>query len=226
MLGSFKKASNFYIVYFIFLVIGVAFFFYQQHGDFVLGLNKSHNVVLNYFFRIWTYGGDGVLFAVVAVWLLFTKRNYGYIYLVIGMVQLSISFTMKQILFAGSPRPKVFFEGEKVLTFVEGVDVLSYNSFPSGHTITAFSIACFLALMLQNNRWSTLLAVGAILVGISRVYLVQHFLIDIIAGSLIGVLVATSIYIFSENFLLKERPSKDVSEKEIEDHYSDVDLSE
>lgn len=225
MLGSLKKASNFYFTYFFFLVIGVAFFFYQENGGFVLGLNRIHNIALNYFFRFWTYGGDGVFFAIVAVWLLFTRRNYGYVYLLIGAIQGAISFFMKQVLFAGSPRPKVFFEDRQVLNFVEGVDVLSFNSFPSGHTITAFSIACFIALMLQNTRWSFFLALGAVLVGISRVYLVQHFLIDIIAGSLIGVVVSTSIYILAERFLLRVKTEKKENDSELDDDYSDIDLS-
>lgn len=226
MLGSLKKAANFYTTYFVFLAIGVGFFLYQEHGDFVLGLNGIHNVVLNYFFRFWTYGGDVVFFSVVAVWLLFSKRNFGYIYLLIGLVQGGISFFMKQVLFSGSPRPKVFFEGERVLNFVEGVDVLSYNSFPSGHTMTAFSIACFLALTLQKEKWSFFLALGAVLVGISRVYLLQHFLIDVIAGSLIGVVVSTCIFIFSEKFLLRQKSKKRIAHEGKEENYFDVDLSD
>jgi membrane-associated phospholipid phosphatase len=224
MLGSLKKAANFYYTYFFFLVFAVVSYLYQGHGDFVLALNGLHNVVFNYFFRFWTYGGDAVLFAIIAVWLLFTKRNYGYIYLLIGLLQGTISFLMKQVIFGGSPRPKVYFEDRQVLDFIEGVDVLSYNSFPSGHTMTAFSIACFLALVLQSKRWSFLLAIGAVLVGISRVYLLQHFLIDIIAGSLIGVIISTTIFIFFERFLLKKKYKKEEVELESDDDYSDIDL--
>lgn len=226
MLGSLKKAANFYYTYFFFLVIGVVSFLYLTHGDFVLALSGLHNTAFNYFFRFWTYGGDGVLFAIVAVWLLFTRRKYGYIYLLIGLIQGSISFLMKQIVFAGSPRPKAYFEGIQMLDFIEGVDVYSYNSFPSGHTMAAFSIACFLALMLQNNRWSFLLAIGAVLVGVSRVYLLQHFLIDIIAGSLIGVIVSTTVFIFFERFLLSQKIKKsDANSTETVDDYSDLDLT-
>lgn len=224
MHGSLRKTSNFYFVYFSFLAVGVAFFLYQEHGDFVLALNNTHNIVLNYFFRIWTYGGDGVLFAVIAVFLLFTRRNYGYIYLLVGLIQGGISFLMKQVLFIGSPRPKTYFEGEQVLDFIEGVDVHSYNSFPSGHTMTAFSIACFLALMLQNRKWSIILAFGAVLVGISRIYLLQHFLIDVVAGSLIGVMVSTIVFMFSEPFLLKEKKKKRTGETLSKGNYSDVEL--
>ncbi|MFK7954214.1 MAG: phosphatase PAP2 family protein [Ekhidna sp.] len=220
MLGSLKKASNFYTTYFIFLVIGVSFFLYQENGDFVLALNGLHNIVLNYFFRVWTYGGDGVFFAVVAVWLLFTNRKYGYVFLVVGLIQGSITFLMKQVVFVDSPRPKIFFEGQRILHYVEGVDVLSFSSFPSGHTVSAFSTACFLALMYQSKSKATLLALAAILVGISRIYLVQHFLIDIVAGSLIGVLVATSVFIFSEGFLLKKKSSKEENDSEIKENYS------
>jgi len=43
----------------------------------------------------------------------------------------------------------------------------------------------------------------AILVGISRIFLVQHFLIDVLGGAAIGLLLALLLWRFDERFLTK-----------------------
>jgi membrane-associated phospholipid phosphatase len=62
------------------------------------------------------------------------------------------------------------------------------NSFPSGHTLSAFALYGFLAFSSKNKTVSTVLLLAlAVLVAISRVYLLQHFLQDILMGSVLGV---------------------------------------
>ena len=64
------------------------------------------------------------------------------------------------------------------------------NSFPSGHTITAFAIFIILAMVVKKQYLKVLFTLTAILAGFSRVYLSQHFLEDIFLGALIGVAIA------------------------------------
>ncbi len=64
------------------------------------------------------------------------------------------------------------------------------NSFPSGHTITAFAIFIILALIVKKNYLKVFFTTIAILAGFSRVYLSQHFLEDIFSGALIGIGIA------------------------------------
>ncbi len=69
-------------------------------------------------------------------------------------------------------------------------------SFPSGHTGAAFS--CMLALFFGARRkwvgrlrlWSIIGVVLAVTVGFSRLYFGVHYLTDIIAGALIGLICA------------------------------------
>jgi membrane-associated phospholipid phosphatase len=61
---------------------------------------------------------------------------------------------------------------------------LSYGSFPSGHTNTAFSAATLLALMFGGWYW--LCFIPAIIVGYSRIYMGVHFPLDVVAGAMIG----------------------------------------
>lgn len=65
------------------------------------------------------------------------------------------------------------------------------GSFPSGHTIAAFSIAAVFAKRYPNPRWHVWLAYGlASLVGFSRVPLQSHFPSDVFAGAALGYAIA------------------------------------
>ena len=61
------------------------------------------------------------------------------------------------------------------------------GSFPSGHTIAAFSVATVIARRYGNHRWVPYAAYGmAALVGFSRLSLSAHFLSDVFMGGALG----------------------------------------
>jgi membrane-associated phospholipid phosphatase len=63
----------------------------------------------------------------------------------------------------------------------------SNASFPSGHTIAAFSIATVIARRYGNHRWVPYVAYGgAALVGFSRMTLSAHFASDVFVGGVLG----------------------------------------
>jgi membrane-associated phospholipid phosphatase len=63
----------------------------------------------------------------------------------------------------------------------------SNASFPSGHTITAFSVATIIARRYGNHRWVPFVAYGgAALVGFSRMTLSAHFASDVFVGGVLG----------------------------------------
>ena len=84
----------------------------------------------------------------------------------------------------------------EVLNVIEGEPLFSgASSFPSGHTMSAFALFGLVALLLPQKKSVALVILFlAVLVGISRVYLIHHFFIDIYAGSIIGALLALIIY--------------------------------
>jgi undecaprenyl-diphosphatase len=61
-------------------------------------------------------------------------------------------------------------------------------SFPSGHTITAFSVACSLSYYYANLAPGLLFC--ACSVAVSRIILGMHFLTDVLAGAMVGVVLA------------------------------------
>ena len=103
-----------------------------------------------------------------------------------------------------APRPKLFFKDQLGhIHFVKGVDILMTHSFPSGHTVTAFSTAVVIVYLSKNKYWSVLLLLTAIMVGYSRMYLSEHFFEDVTAGSALGVFITVFwlSYIESKQFL-------------------------
>jgi membrane-associated phospholipid phosphatase len=61
------------------------------------------------------------------------------------------------------------------------------NSFPSGHAITAFSIATIFADRYSRHRWVPWVAYGlAATVGFSRITTQAHFTSDVFVGAVLG----------------------------------------
>lgn len=69
----------------------------------------------------------------------------------------------------------------------QGSALKGHGSFPSGHSIAAFSVATVVARRYGNHRWVPYAAYGAAtLVGFSRVTLSAHFVSDVFMGGALG----------------------------------------
>lgn len=72
-------------------------------------------------------------------------------------------------------------------TFFRGSSAITSSSFPSGHTIAAFSVATIFARRYHTHRWVPWLAYGAAgLVGFSRITLQAHFPSDVFLAAALG----------------------------------------
>jgi membrane-associated phospholipid phosphatase len=60
------------------------------------------------------------------------------------------------------------------------------TSFPSGHTVMAFSLAAAVSILFP--RLSILAFIAAVSIGISRILITSHYLSDVIVGAGIGIL--------------------------------------
>jgi membrane-associated phospholipid phosphatase len=64
---------------------------------------------------------------------------------------------------------------------------MSYDSFPSGHTATAFSLATVVAMQYGSHTWVPIAAYGvAAAVGVSRLTGNMHWLSDVVFGAVLG----------------------------------------
>ena len=69
-------------------------------------------------------------------------------------------------------------------------------SFPSGHTLAAFETA--VSVFLYHRRWGGVFLALAVLIGFSRLYLFVHFPTDVLAGAVLGSLIAWGVHIVLE----------------------------
>jgi membrane-associated phospholipid phosphatase len=186
MISLVKKNSAFFIPYFIFLLIGGAALILGSKTGIHLYINKYHYSSADIFFKYWTDIGLGWLIIPVVAVLCFTKLRYVIIAVICFIVSFLINDTIKKLV--DSPRPsEVFSELHQSIYTVPGVEMYGWNSFPSGHTATAFCLLSLLALITTKNYLKFTLFVMALLVAYSRMYLSEHFLIDVYVASIIGV---------------------------------------
>lgn len=176
------------IIFLIFILISVFFVSLYNKHELHLILNKFHTPFFDIFFKYVTFLGDGVMFGFVAIFFLFFKKKVAYAIVVSGILTLLIVHLFKKVFFLGILRPAGFF-GEENIHLVEGVKMAYTNSFPSGHTATAFAIFTIFCFYFSKSNSQYLWITLAILTGISRVYLSQHYWIDIFVGSLLGIII-------------------------------------
>ena len=172
---------------FIALFSGLVFLVINGKADSFISLNSYHPFYLNVFFINYTFMGDGIfaLCLVAVVLFYFKKKQLGFALLYGFLVSGLAAQLIKNLV--NAPRPRLYFEAGTYLNFIDGATInAGTNSFPSGHTATAFAIATVLVLMMKNKKLQLLILGGALLVGYSRIYLAQHFLADVLVGALLG----------------------------------------
>ena len=164
-----------------------------------ISLNNYHPFWLNVFFINYTFFGDGIFaISIIAACYFYFKKKQQALALLYAFLLSGLAVQVIKNL-VNSPRPKLFFEHGQYLHFIQNVSLSGYASFPSGHTTTAFAFATVLILTLKNKNWQLPLLFAAVLAGYSRIYLAQHFLIDVLAGALIGCITAFPAVYLAQN---------------------------
>lgn len=75
-----------------------------------------------------------------------------------------------------------------------------YSSFPSGHTIVAFSLASYFSSVYNDKLWVGILAYGmAGGVGLQRLYDGQHWSSDVFIGAALGVGIGQMVFRLMDN---------------------------
>jgi membrane-associated phospholipid phosphatase len=177
---------------------GLALAFRLSDGEEVLFFGAYRGALPDTFFRIATLLGEGYPFLIAGIVLWWFRRKFPLDISLLGICTGVVSFLAKA--WFSQDRPYAFFQKAgklDLLVPVEGVVMhTGATSFPSGHTMAAFALFTFLALLKPGkSRLSLLFLFLAVLVGISRIYLGQHFLQDVLAGALSGTLIAVFLHL-------------------------------
>lgn len=153
-------------------------------------VNTHYNAFLDFIFYYTTFLGEGITITVLLLLLLFIRSLRNWWYFWTGLLTNVLPTLLTQILknTSAAPRPLKYFGDPAWVHVNESWPKLYANSFPSGHTTGAFSLFCFLAMLLPKGYrvWGIVFFLLALMVAYSRLYLAAHFLYDVYYGSLIG----------------------------------------
>lgn len=175
--------------------------------DSFLFINSRHTETLDYFFKYSTYIGDGMMWVPVIFYFIFLKREFLVPVILAVIISTILSQFLKRVVFPEELRPFSLLLQDIHVYFVEGEKINKFYSFPSGHTTSAFTIALILAYVKNSKYHTYLLLFLAFIAGYSRVYLGQHFVVDVFAGILLAILSVHLSIKISE--LIKKRKKKE-----------------
>ena len=153
------------------------------------------NPAVNTFYKYFTHVGDGIFAVCVGVLVLFFSRKRG-VYILLAYVFAGVTSSIIKYFF-NYVRPFHYFDyyhKHYKLNLVEGVDMLGEHSFPSGHSTAAFVVFSALAFSTGNKIAKVVFFIIAINAAMSRMYLSQHWLVDVTFGSLVGITYAIIMY--------------------------------
>ncbi len=192
-----KQNIYFFAPYTAFLLTGLVFIIIFPKGEIFLGINGNAFPLADKFFFYVTTLGDGIFIGICLIPLAIISVRYAFLCLIAYMSSGAAAQVIKRI--SDLPRPKGFFADTSVIHFVQGLDVSSHHSFPSGHTASAFSLFLLLGFITKNKKFGLMYFSLAFMAALSRVYLAEHFFMDIYVGSILGVVFTIFVYYYLES---------------------------
>ena len=193
------------LLYTVLLIGGTILIFFIPKAELHLYINRFHTPFFDLFFKYLTWLGSGWAVLLLFLLLLIKNRRTAIIFLAGNLLITIIVQGLKQLIFSDTLRPVAFFSEPDKLHLIPGETMNQFNSFPSGHSATIFGIF-IIFIYLTNNPYGK---VGwlflVLLTAFSRVYLSQHFLMDILAGSFIGTITMVfTIWLFARHYTSKK----------------------
>lgn len=201
------KHCSFLIPFFIFLIGAFIIEANYSKADLFLLTNKYHSPFFDHFFMWVTWLGDGKVVLLVSLCLLMVKYRYG----VLALLSFGYSAIVTQVLkrLFEAPRPSCYFEGKCDIRVIPGYEIHTWNSFPSGHSASAFTLAVVLMHILPYRFRAVIIFPLALIAIFSRIYLSQHFFQDVVAGSILGTVLTLQMIWWLENSKWYHSPKLD-----------------
>lgn len=182
----------------IFLVAAAVAAGLLPYGEEILFLNDLRFEPFNTVFRMITGLGEPYMWILAVIYYLVRDRRLAVPVIAAGLLVIPVSYIVKDK--AGTDRPYTHFQNigkSDQVVVVPGVALnKGKTSFPSGHTMSAFGLYSMLTLLSGGkNRYLMFAMAGiSVLTGISRIFLVQHFLVDVIGGAVFGMLISGLVW--------------------------------
>lgn len=181
-----RQLYSFLIPYVILLILVLTVKLLYSKEDIYFFINGLHFPAGDVFFPFMTEFGGTVTAVVACLLLLFVSYRSSVLMATSLILTTLINVPLKNLF--NAPRPSLYFAGHtRPIYYVPDVEVLANNlSFPSGHTVCAFTLAVVLTYITPRKSLGYLYLILAILVAYSRMYMSQHFLEDVTAGSIVA----------------------------------------
>lgn len=196
------RMATFFSLLLVF-VLGVFVAIYGKDESFLM-INGNYSTRADYFFNYVTLLGEWVLWVPIFLYAIFLKRDFFIPVLAALVICTLLTHLGKRVIFEGEPRPlRVLEDAARAVPILKHNNYI--NSFPSGHTSTAFTTALLLSFIIRKKFAVFFFPIIAFLVGYSRVYLAQHFVTDVVAGSAIGIISSYSALLIHNHFQQKKR---------------------
>lgn len=132
-----------------------------------------------------TYVGYGYVWAALALTLIVFGQRRDHENVLIGLGVLIVVVSACQLAKALTARPRPAFARRGFHH-----RFLTASSFPSNHTAVAFAMAYLVARLYPAWYNIVVLYILAFLIGLSRVYLREHYLLDVLGGAVLGTYLA------------------------------------
>lgn len=191
------RQRYFLIPFLILIITGFSLMLIFTKTELFLLINDCHTTFFDQFFKLNTWVGDGWMTVLVVFGMLFFKYRFA-VLTALAYAYSSMAIQILKRIF-NAPRPVKFFEDITPIRTIDGYTMHEWNSFPSGHTASAFTLAVVLSYLLPYKHSHWILIPLAALTAFSRVYLAQHFMEDIIAGALLAVIMTLQLIWWLEN---------------------------
>ncbi len=172
-------------------------------GFILLKINSLQNSFLDVFFINASSLGNAITVLFAFLLLIRFRFKWWAVFILAFAMQIVLVLLFKKGFYSGELRPWLYFYRSgmgDLVHLIEGVKIRYVNTFPSGHTATIFFLTSFFALLSRNKMASWILLMVGIFVGLSRIYLVQHFYADVYFGMLFGTISSILAYLIIRRF--------------------------
>jgi len=186
------------VLWLLLVIIGSIVVIATDKGDSIRFFNQFYNDTSVPVFTFFTHLGEWVGIVIPFLYFLFFKPlKYQVGFILVALLTLVLVYFFKQIVYPDAIRPIVFFE-QQLVDIVNRPEITlnRKHTFPSGHTTAGFAYFFYAALCADKRVFQLLFLALAFMVGLSRIFLIQHFVSDVVAGSVLGVAIASIMYYF------------------------------
>jgi len=185
-----RNKSPFVLAQLLSLAIALVLFglsFWEGRNAVFLSLNADLGKIADSFFSFCTDAAEGWIWIPYFILLVTLFKKDGRLILYNFLISTLLTQIPKQFIWPNITRPTASGMDPLKIHTVHGIELHILNSFPSGHTATAFTIFLLSVYFFPQPRIIFIGFIYAILCGYSRIYLGQHFPLDIAGGILVAI---------------------------------------